>query len=272
MIIQGCWQHESVFRNIPYFNDKIIRKLAHMEIYHLCQLLPKLDRLTDFFKQELKEKMSTEQLKIIYSALSRIPVVQMKYYIQAVNSMGDPTSGPLSEGSEAVMTVSLERKQAKSSTSVIVKSFPKPKDAGWFVIVGNPVTNELMAIKRVPLKKFTKRELQILLPNDFVDEKIKLYLLSDAYIGIDQVITIDCRKVSSVLEQIAEGKLPEASLKDQLELVQNMKDDSDSDYEHREDERDRNELSDSDYTDDSFDENASDISDDLIEKNIDCWI
>lgn len=78
--------------------------------------------------------------------------------------------------------------------------------------------------------------------------------------------------MSSVLQQIQSGELPESKLKDQLELVKNMVDDSDEDFEYEESDHERNELSDSEYSYDSVDENASDISDDLIEKNIDCWI
>jgi activating signal cointegrator complex subunit 3 len=269
MIIQGRWQNDSIFINIPHFNERIIRKLAKMGIYHLCQLQTKLHDLTNFFRKELKEKdISTEELKMIYSALSRVPIVKMKYYLQATNSMGDATTGPINEGEEAILTFSLERMQHKNSRSVLIKSFPKPKDAGWFVVVGNPTENKLLSLKRVPLKRFTKREVQLLLPDNFKSQKLKLYLISDSYMGIDQVITIDCNKVRAVLEKSQEQD-SKANLENQMELVENMIDDSDEDYEERPEDFDHNELSDSDYSYDSVEDNASDISDDLIEKNVD---
>ena len=180
MIMQGCWQTESCFKNIPNFNKRIIQKLADKQIFHLCQLLPKVNNLNNFIRKELKEKdITTDELKETYGALSRIPIVDLKYYLQATNSMGDATTGPLTEGDEAVMTVSLERKQHKNSRTVVIKTFPKAKEAGWFLVVGNPITNELLTLKRVPLKRFTKRELQLLLPENFRKEKLKLYLISD---------------------------------------------------------------------------------------------
>ena len=268
MLIQGCWQNDSTLKNIPFFNDKIIRKLANMGIYHLSQLIPKLPNLTNFFKKELKEKMDVDQLKIIYSALSRVPIVKINYNLQAVNSNGDATVGPLSEGGEAILTVKLEKK-SKESNAVIIKSFPKPKDAGWFLIVGNPTTNEMWVLKRTPLKKYAKRELNVPLPNNFKNEKLKLYLLSDAYIGIDQVITIDWRKVNVIIDKVQSGELSNLKLEDQFELIQNIPSESEDDDSNPE--RERNELSDSEYSDDSQ-EYASDVSDDLIEKNVDCWI
>ena len=268
MLIQGCWQNDSTLKNIPFFNDKIIRKLANMGIYHLSQLIPKLPNLTNFFKKELKEKMDVDQLKIIYSALSRVPIVKINYNLQAVNSNGDATVGPLSEGGEAILTVKLEKK-SKDSNAVIIKSFPKPKDAGWFLIVGNPTTNEMWVLKRTPLKKYAKRELNVPLPNNFKNEKLKLYLLSDAYIGIDQVITIDWRKVNVIIDKVQSGELSNLKLEDQFELIQNIPSESEDDDSNPE--RERNELSDSEYSDDSQ-EYASDVSDDLIEKNVDCWI
>lgn len=269
MLIQGCWQNDSTFRNIPFFNDKMIRKLSDMGIYHLCQLIPKLPDLTNFIRKELKEKMDVDQLKIIYSALSHIPIVKIAFNLQAVNSNGDATTGPLSEGGEAILTVKLEKK-SKDSNSVIIKSFPKPKDAGWFLIVGNPVTNEMLVLKRTPLKKYAKRELNVPLPVDFKNEKLKLYLLSDAYIGIDQVVTIDWRKVNVIIEKAQSGELSNTKMEDQFELIQNIESESDNESSEPSD-RERNELSDSDYSEDS-ESYASDVSDDLIEKNIDCWI
>ena len=35
MIMQGTWQHQTVFKNIPYFDEKIINKLSKIGIYHL---------------------------------------------------------------------------------------------------------------------------------------------------------------------------------------------------------------------------------------------
>mmetsp|Transcript_42533 Transcript_42533/g.49658 ORF Transcript_42533/g.49658 Transcript_42533/m.49658 type:complete len:374 (-) Transcript_42533:43-1164(-) len=268
MLIQGCWQNESIFRNIPGFNDRIIRKLANMGIYHLCQLLPKLPTLTTFFKKDLKENLEVEELKLIYTSLSRVPVVKMAYNLQAVNSNGDPTSGPVIEGGEATLTVTLSNKGGKSS-SVLIKSFPKPKEAGWFIVAGNPATNEMLVLKRTPLKRFAKRELNIPLPVDFKNEKLKLYLMSDTYIGIDQVITIDCRKVNMLIEKFDKGEISKNQIENQFTMLQNMPDVESSGDEAQD--RDKNELYDSDYSDDS-NEYASDVSDDLIEKNIDCWI
>ena len=270
MIMQGTWQHQTVFKNIPYFNEKIITKLSKLGIYHLCQLLPLLSNLQKFLKSELKVKFTVDQMKEIYSALSRVPVVKMKYNMQTVNSMGDATTGVLKPGSEAILTVNLIRQNNKNSRNVVIKSFPKPKDAGWFLVVGNPFTNEVIAIKRTPLDKGIKRELQVPLTDDFKNEGLKLYLLSDVYIGIDQVIDINLRKVNAVLNQIESGSLKESSLDKQFELIQNMPDHEISDESDSDDDRKRNELSDSDY--DTDEEYASDISDDPIEKSVDCWI
>lgn len=279
MIIQGSWQHQSVFKNIPYFTDKIIQKLAKIGILHLSQLLPHLHNLSNFFKTQLKMTLPIEEMMEIYRALSHVPIVQMKYNMQTVDSMGDPAKGPLAEGTEAILTVHLERLFKHNSRDVIIKSFPKPKDAGWFLVVGNPATNDMLVLKRTPLFKFTYRELHVPLPNDFNSEYLNLYLMSDSYIGIDQVIHIDLRKVNVVLTQIAEGEVKNLDLNSQFELIQNVRDhiheiDRDDqrlqigiNEEESEGDQERNELSDLEEYD--SDDRASDISDDLIEKAVD---
>lgn len=67
-----------------------------------------------------------------------------------------------------------------------MSNFPKAKDASWFLIIGNPTKNDLLAIKRVSFKSNIGKKLTIVLPNDFLLEKLDLYLMSDSYFGLDQ--------------------------------------------------------------------------------------
>ena len=48
-----------------------------------------------------------------------------------------------------------------------ISNFPKYKEASWFIIIANSVTKQLLCIKRVAFKRFTKKDLVVLLPDDF---------------------------------------------------------------------------------------------------------
>lgn len=89
-----------------------------------------------------------------------------------------------------------------------ISAFPKRKEAGWFLIIANPETNEVMGLKRLTFKRFTSKNLIVLLPDDFESEsKIKVYLMCDSYIGLDQEYTIDINRVNdTILSKAAEER------------------------------------------------------------------
>ena len=82
-------------------------------------------------------------------------------------------------------------------------------------MVANPMTNELIVIKRVAFKRFTQKNLVVLLPDDFSDNmgRLKIILMCDSYIGLDQEYTIDLNKVNDVIIKQAEKKQLEKKAK-----------------------------------------------------------
>ena len=65
--------------------------------------------------------------------------------------------------------------------------FPRPKEEGWWLVVGDSATNALLAIKRVQLQRKSKAKLEFALPEGEAGQKqLMLYLMCDAYLGCDQ--------------------------------------------------------------------------------------
>ena len=66
--------------------------------------------------------------------------------------------------------------------------FPKAKDAGWFVVLGEVDTGELLALKRVGCgrKGSTTVSLSFCTPEEVGRRLYTLYFISDSYIGLDQ--------------------------------------------------------------------------------------
>jgi len=66
--------------------------------------------------------------------------------------------------------------------------FPKPKDEGWFFVVGDSDTNELHALKRVGAvrKVDTHITLVFYTPEKEGRKTFTLYVMSDSYLGLDQ--------------------------------------------------------------------------------------
>lgn len=79
-------------------------------------------------------------------------------------------------------------------------NFPKHKEASWFLIVANATSGQILGLKRVAFKRFTQKNLVVLMPEDFEEHKhIKVFIMCDSYIGLDQEYTIDINKVNEII-------------------------------------------------------------------------
>jgi len=81
--------------------------------------------------------------------------------------------------------VNLKRTNRCKKQRVLISHFPKQKEASWFLIIANQQKNDILAMKRVTFNRYANKELTVALPNDFLEEKLEMYLMSDSYIGID---------------------------------------------------------------------------------------
>lgn len=81
--------------NIPQFGDgAIIRRLANLGILYLPQLIERCQGdIKRFFEVEVGQNLPIEDLKQIYKALERIPLVELKYTIAKTNSQDEILSG-----------------------------------------------------------------------------------------------------------------------------------------------------------------------------------
>ena len=65
--------------------------------------------------------------------------------------------------------------------------FPKPKDEGWFLIVGDVESRDVIALKRVGFVRGSSRQSLALYTPETPGRVIyTLYLMSDSYLGLDQ--------------------------------------------------------------------------------------
>ena len=81
--------------------------------------------------------------------------------------------------------------------------FPKPKDEGWFLVLGCVEDNELLALRRVGSFSRNRRSNQTL--TFFTPQKTgrviyTLFVMSDAYLGLDQQYDI-CLDVDDAEEE-----------------------------------------------------------------------
>ena len=73
------------------------------------------------------------------------------------------------------------------NTRAHAPKFPKMKDEGWWALIGEVDSGELLALKRVGyVRSRTVTTLAISAPEGPCRKIITLYLISDCYLGLDQ--------------------------------------------------------------------------------------
>jgi len=181
MVMQGHWFSHSTLLTLPNvteelvdaFNDKGIECLP--ELCYLSQ--PKIDAI-------VSKHMSKNQMKEFYSVLWAMPIVDIKVNAPAVVKAGDEE--------EVVVKVELNLVNKYPTKVAYTPRFSKRKEAGWWLVLGNPADGELVALRRVSIRprQPTKTSLTFTAPEEGGWRTYYLYLMSDSYLGLDQQATI----------------------------------------------------------------------------------
>ena len=218
MVVQGRWHDDSPLLNMPGVqNNQKLQQALHGEGWHV------MPRLLAADKQKVaavcrRAHATEKEVAEFMELLGRLPVVNMQLAAASASAnqqqqQQQPKPLPLSAqtplqlapGSTFTLHVSLHRRNANPNVRIFTPVFSKPKDEGWFLLVGLsalPVApgspprapapmDELVAIKRVNnLKQRHTVQLKIQLPpNVATTHCYTVYLVSDSYLGFDQQMT-----------------------------------------------------------------------------------
>ena len=99
---------------------------------------------------------------------------------------------------------SFQRKDSKA----YAPHFPKPKDEGWFALLGEVETKEVLALKRLPyVRGHSTTQLAFYSPEEKGRVIYTLYLMSDCYIGLDQQYDICLDVIPASIEAQVNSEL-----------------------------------------------------------------
>nr|XP_027784127.1 activating signal cointegrator 1 complex subunit 3 [Marmota flaviventris] len=223
MLIQGRWLKDSSLLTLPNIEQhhlhlfrkwkpviKCSRARCRTSIECLPELIHACGGKDHIFSSMVEKELQATKTKQAWNFLSRLPVIDVG--ISVKGSWDDLAEGhnelsvstltadkrddnkwiKLHADQEYVLQVSLQRvhfgfHKGKQESSAVTPRFPKSKDEGWFLILGEVDKRELIALKRVgyvrnhhiaSLSFFTPE-----IPGRYI---FTLYLMSDCYLGLDQ--------------------------------------------------------------------------------------
>ncbi|KAJ7961552.1 DExH-box ATP-dependent RNA helicase [Quillaja saponaria] len=178
MVTQGMWERDSMLLQLPHFTKELAKK---------CQENPgkSVETVFDLVEMEDDERrdllqMSDSQLLDIARFCNRFPNIDLSYEVLE----GDNVRA----GDDVTLQVTLERDlEGRTEVgSVDAPRYPKPKEEGWWLVVGDTKNNLLLAIKRVSLQRKLKAKLEFVAPAEAGKKSYALYFMCDSYLGCDQ--------------------------------------------------------------------------------------
>ena len=176
MVAQGRWHDahdEHGLTDLPHIDTRAVRALQSKGVATLAQLAAGTPRnLRDWLRGT---SFNERQLTELHALLRSLPRV-------SVEAQPPP---PLAPGESSVVSVRLQALNSASRSKAFAPRFPKPKTAGWWLVMGEE--DELIALKRVRIDRGSNTaELTFDAPDEPGEYVWSILLVSDTYIGLDQ--------------------------------------------------------------------------------------
>ncbi|XP_002518663.3 DExH-box ATP-dependent RNA helicase DExH12 [Ricinus communis] len=178
MVTQGMWERDSMLLQLPHFTKELAKK---------CQENPgkSIETVFDLVEMEDDERrellqMSNSELLDVVRFCNRFPNIDMSYEVM--------DGEDVRVGDDITLQVTLERDlEGRTEVGPVdAARYPKAKEEGWWLVVGDTKSNQLLAIKRVSLQRKSKVKLEFAAPSETGRKSYTLYFMCDSYLGCDQ--------------------------------------------------------------------------------------
>lgn len=201
MIVQAMWDSDSEFLQLPHFTPALVERMK--------KLAPEVESIYDIGDMDeavsnaVFKDLTSQQKKDIVRACLRYPTIDVEFAVAGVNPIsGDEEDGrdkkspeiSVEAGANVPVQVKLTRDLPEKITEVgpvLAPHFPGKKIENWWVLIGIPDQNKLLCIKRVTFNRSTVVKLEFTAPEEAGTHKLKLFLMSDSWIGCDQDFAFD---------------------------------------------------------------------------------
>ncbi|KAJ1033874.1 hypothetical protein NDA16_000082 [Ustilago loliicola] len=186
MVVQAVWDKDSVLRQVPHFTHAIIERCRQRGVEDVFGLSDLLADLSEGERDELLG-LDKKQLAQVAQFVNGFPYVELSYTILT-------PSEEINASDPIVVRVHLEKDddEGEGDEALVVQSsfYPNRKLVQWWVVIGDPATRNLVAIKKVTIRKTLDLELEVTLPKGRWD-RLKIWLVCDSYAGADREVQLE---------------------------------------------------------------------------------
>ncbi|XP_030091502.2 activating signal cointegrator 1 complex subunit 3 [Serinus canaria] len=223
MVVQGRWIHDSslltlpnvelqhlyLFRKWSQGQRKSVRGGYQGPIECLPELMAACEGKENVFASIVDSELPAAHISQAWNFLCRLPILNVSLSIKGswdeavqpqnevpvpswtTDTRDDKRWIKLHADQEYVLQINLHRTQmgyqGKQDSKAMAPRFPKVKDEGWFLILGEVDKKELIALKRTGyVRNRNTVSLAFYTPETPGKCIYTLYLMSDSYLGMDQ--------------------------------------------------------------------------------------
>ncbi|KAK9842537.1 hypothetical protein WJX81_005041 [Elliptochloris bilobata] len=184
MAAQAMWDRDSHLLQLPHVSKDLAAKAAAAGVETMFDL----QEMEDDARRELLQ-LTEGQLAEVARAANRYPDIQLSY-----EPSGRLAAAP---GETVMLAVALERELSGDLAPVYAPRYPGRKEENWWLVVGEPEANALLAIKRVALQRRQRAKLDFAAPAAPGLHRLTLYFMCDSYLGCDQEYEIELHVVEA---------------------------------------------------------------------------
>jgi len=186
MVVQAMWDRDSPLKQIPHFDDDVVAAATKAGVSDIFGFMEAMDpeENKNYGKLVKALGLSNRQLQDAAEFTNnKYPNLEIDFKVE------DPEE--IVSGSPAYLSVTVERQLEEDEevdTTVHASFYPLKKNENWWLVVGNESSKALCAIKRVTIGRKLQVKLEYIVPSPG-EQELTLYLMSDSYLGVDQVQT-----------------------------------------------------------------------------------
>ena len=194
MIMQGRMVTESSLLTLPHVKRDNLRYLENQNV----SILPQLMDLCASDKGRARRILagsgiSARKVDQTIDLCLRLPSIDAK-------AMVETTKGDAKNKTVHVTLKRVGSKCGSKAPNSYTPRFPKVKEEGWWIVIGDSANDELLALRRISFGD--RASVKLKCPSSSSPSarspKLVVYLMSDSYIGLDQEISLNSKSFVEV--------------------------------------------------------------------------
>ena len=180
MIVQAMWITQNTLYQLPYFTDETVKTCMDSGVNDIADLM-NMENDERISLLQMTEEEITEVAKVC----NRYPLIEMK--VNVIPPTKDTANLDFNPEEEIEIKINLDRDfEGNALSPVHSPYYHNEKEEAWWIIIGDPVSNTLLTIKRFTFVKMFNLSLKINAPEKNGSYAYNVYLLCDSWIGCDQ--------------------------------------------------------------------------------------